>query len=298
MADNETSYLKEMLFSPGNIYAVLSGLGASVMVSIPYGLEAGLVPLIALVAGEAVAALFIPYSESFREKVDERHRREKRETERAHLLSEIERRKDMLKNAYGSFSSYQRMVARVASIYRVAQDSRTQISMRDAERLDDATLDYLRMWLASMVTEERTRAISAKDIEARMAAIEQELDKAKPGSDLTQLQKARGEYLSLLTRHRRMASRKAAIEAAMLSMPDQMDEIYQAIVTAPTATETGTRLADAIARLGLEQDLEIELEGALRDTLPEIPEHTVDMPQGISNPGLAKKAKSRQPLIQ
>jgi len=298
MTDNEPSYLKEMLLSPGNVYAVLSGLAASVMVSIPYGLEAGLVPLIALVAGEAVAALFVPYSESFREKVDKRHRREKRETERAHLLSEIERRKDMLKNAYGSFSAYQRMVARVSSIYRIAQDSRTQIALRDAERLDDATLDYLRMWLASMVTEERARAISVKDIEARMAAIEQEIDKAKPGTDLTQLQKARSEYLSLLTRHRRMASRKAAIEAAMLSMPDQMDEIYQAIVTAPTATETGTKLADAIARLGLEQELESELEGALRDTLPEIPEHTTEMPQGISNPGLARKAKSRQQLIQ
>lgn len=295
MADNDPSYLKEMLFSPGNIYAVLGVLATSVAVSIPYGLEAGLVPLIALLAGEAVASLFIPYSPTFRNKIDTRNRQRAREAERAALLGEIERRKDMMKGAYGSFSSYQRMVARVASIYRIAEDSRTQISRSDAEKLDDTTIDYLRMWLAVMVTEERSRAISAKDIEARLSAIEQDLEKAKPGVDQTQLNKARNEYLSLLTRHRRMASRKTAIEAAMLSMPDQMDEIYQAIVTAPTATETGTRLADAIARLGLEQDLESELEGALRDTLPDLAE---PVPAALQSTASAPRPMQKTPTGQ
>ena len=271
MADNETSYLKEMLFSPGNIYAVLGMLAASVAVSVPYGLEAGLVPLIALVAGEAVAALFVPFSPGFREKVDKRNRKRVREAEREHLLAEIERRKDMMKGAYGSFSGYQRMVGRVNSIYRIAEDSRTSITLQDAERLDDSSIDYLRMWLAVMVTEERSRAVSVRDIEARLAAIEQDLEKARPGTDQTQLNKARNEYLSMLTRHRRMASRKTAIEAVMLSMPDQMDELYQAIVTAPTASETGTKLADAIARFGLEEALENELEGAMREALPDFP---------------------------
>lgn len=269
MAENQTSYLKEMLSSPGNIYAVLGMLAASVAVSIPYGLEAGVVPLIVLAAGEAVAALFVPFSPGFREKVDKRNRKRAREAQRAHLLGEIERRKDMMKGAYGSFSSYQRMVGRVSSIYRIAEDSRTQITPQDAEKLDDSTVDYLRMWLAVMVTEERARAISVNDIEARLSAIEKELAALKPGMDQTQLQRARNEYLSLLTRRRRMASRKTAIEAVMLSMPDQMDEIYQAIVTAPTATDAGTKLTDAIARFGLEEALETELEGAMRDTLPE-----------------------------
>lgn len=266
-APTTPSYLKEMLLSPGNIYAVLGMLAASVVVSLPYGLEAGLVPLIALAAGEAVAALFIPYSPSFREKIDKRHRQSIREAARTHLLSEIERRKDMMKTAYASFSGYQRMISRVNSIYRIAGDSRTAISLADAEKLDDTTLDYLRMWLAVMVTEERARAVSIQEIEARLANLEQELNSARPGTDQTQLNQARSEYLSILTRHRRMASRKAAIEAAMLSMPDQMDELYQAIVTAPAASDTGSKLADAIARFGIEDDLESELEGALRDTL-------------------------------
>lgn len=271
MADNETSYLKEMLLSPGNVYAVLGMLAASVAVSIPYGLEAGLVPLIALAAGEAVAALFVPFSPGFREKIDQRNRNKTREAEREHLLSEIERRKDMMKTAYASFSGYQRMIGRVKSIYRIAEDSHTSVTLQDAEKLDDTTIDYLRMWLAVTVIDERSRAISVKDVEARLAMIEQELDKAKPGTDQTQLNKARNEYLSILTRHRRLASRKAAIEAAMLSMPDQMDELYQAIVTAPTASDTGSKMADAIARFSFDDDLESELEGAMREALPDFP---------------------------
>ena len=62
MADNETSYLKEMLFSRGNIAAVLGALAASVAIAIPYGLQAGLIPLVGLAVGEVVAVLAIPFS--------------------------------------------------------------------------------------------------------------------------------------------------------------------------------------------------------------------------------------------
>ena len=260
-----------MLLSNGNVIALLTSVATGLVLSIPYGFGVGLLPIIGFAAGETIAAMFIPYTENFRAKVDKKYRDQVRETTRSHLLDEIERRDKRTKSAYGSLESYQRMLERVASLYRVAHDSRTQLSVRDVEKLDDATLDYLRMWLAALVIEERARAVVLKDVEARLQIIERDLKDSKPGSDQMQLQKARNEYLSLITRHRRMLSRKMGIEAAMLSMPDQMDEIFQTIVTAPTSADVDSKLAESIEKLGLEEDLEAELEGALRETMPDLP---------------------------
>ncbi len=272
MSTKQPSYLREMLLSEGNLYAMLGTVATSVLLSIPYGLGAALVPLIGFAAGEAIAAMFIPFSESFRARIDKKYRLQVRETTRKHLLEEIEQREQRDEHAwgnYGSLDAYQRMRMRVASLYKIAQDHRTQLSLSDVEKLDDATLDYLCMWLAALVIEERARAVSLDDVEERLQAIERNLSEAKPGTDQMQLQKARNEYLSLITRHRRMLSRKMAIEALMLSMPDQMDEIYQTIVTAPTAADVDSKLAESIAKLGLEEELEAELEGALRETVPD-----------------------------
>ncbi len=281
-----------MLFSQGNVYALLGTVATGVLLSIPYGFNAALVPLIGFVAGEAIAAMFIPYSENFRAKIDKKHRDQTREATRRHLLDEIESRDGDSHNAYGSIDAYQRMVERVASLYRIAEDSRTQLSLSDVEKLDDATLDYLSMWLAAMVIEERARAVSIQDVEGRLERIDADLGDVKPGTDQLQLQKARNEYLSLITRHRRMISRKVAIEAAMLSMPDQMDEIYQTIMTAPTSSDVDSKLADSIAKLGLEEDLEAELEGALRETMPSISAQLED--QYVTRKSAAAKQQSQR----
>ena len=268
MEIKQVSYLREMLLSNSNVVALLASIAGGFLLSIPYGFGVGLLPIIGFAAGETIAALFIPYSENFRSKVDKKYRDQARAATRSHLLDEIERRRS--KGAYASLESYQRMLDRVASLYRVANDSRTQLSVRDVEKLDDATLDYLRMWLAALVIEERARAVVLKDVEARLQIIERDLKESKPGTDQMQLQTARNEYLSLITRQRRMLSRKLGIEAAILSMPDQMDEIFQTIVTAPTSADVDSKLAESIAKLGLEEDLEAELEGALRETVPDL----------------------------
>lgn len=268
MRAEEPSYVKEMLFSQWNIYALLGSVAAGVLLSLPWGFGVGLLPIIAFATVDAVAAMFIPFTEGFRSRVDKRLRREAREAQRQHLLDEIEKRESSAKGL-GSMRAYQRMVERVTSLYRVAADSRTQLTERDVEKLDDATLDYLCMWLAGQVIDERAKSVSIRDIEVRLKIIDDDLQDAKPGTDQNQLNKARNEYLSLITRHRRMLSRKMAIEAAVLSMPDQMDEIYQTIVTAPASAEVDSKLAESIAKLGLEEDLEVELEGMLRESVPQ-----------------------------
>ncbi|MEO8672992.1 MAG: hypothetical protein ABI411_16870, partial [Tahibacter sp.] len=88
--------------------------------------------------------------------------------------------------------------------------------------------------------------------------------------DSRSLRKARADLEELLLRHRRLASRKAAVEAALLSLPDAVEEIYQAVITTSSSAEGGTRLTEAIERLRLEEELESSYGAEIRDIVPSV----------------------------
>jgi hypothetical protein len=160
------------------------------------------------------------------------------------------------------------MADRVAALYQVAADSRIDLAQADVDQMADATLEYLCIWLAALVIEDRASAIDLKDIAQRVQDIDAEIKADRPGIDLRQLQKARADYLGLMTSHRRMLSRQKAIDAAMLAMPDQFEEIYQTIMTASPSAEVGSRLQESIARLRLEEEIESELASDLELAAP------------------------------
>ncbi len=84
MADKQPpSYLREMLASQGNVYALLVSLAAGALLSIPFGFGVGAIPLIAFAAGETIAAMYGPASITFRERVDRRYRDAARQASRA-----------------------------------------------------------------------------------------------------------------------------------------------------------------------------------------------------------------------
>ena len=268
MTERQPSYLKEMLTSQGNLYAVLASAAAAVLLSIPFGFGFGAIPLIAFAAGEFIAAMYIPGSIGFRDAVDRRFRAKNRESTRKRLLEEIQAR-DKKRSAYEqTLKTWLRMCERVDSLYRHSADTRTNLPLIEIERLDDATIEYLCIWLARLVMEDRAESINLKDIEQRVAMINRELEAARPGVDARQLQKAKAEYFALVERHNRMLSRKTAIDAALLSMPDQLEEIYQTIMTTPATEDVSTTLADSIEKLRLQEDIEAELSGEIEAVLP------------------------------
>ncbi len=268
MAEKKPSYLKEMLTSQGNLYAALGSLAAGALLSIPFGFGIGALPLIAFAAGEAIAAMYLPGSITFRDKADRKFRMRLRETTRTRLIQEIQGRirKRTVFDQY--LKVWLRMRERVESLYRHAADTRTNVSVHEVERLDDTTVEYLYLWLARLVIDERAAAVDMKDIQQRITSIDREIAAARPGVDLRQLQKARTEYVSLVERHNRMLSRRTAIEATMLSMPDQLEELYQGIMTNPAAGGLGSKLDDMIDKLRLQEDIEAELSGEIEAVLP------------------------------
>lgn len=266
--ERRPSYLKAMLTSQANIYVALSSLALATVLSIPYGFGIGALPLIVFAAGEIIAALHIPSLPAFRERVDRQWRQRARSTTRQRLLDEIEARGRRTSIFQQTRAAYQRMASRIASLYQRANDARSRLSTQDVERLEDATIEFLTMWLATLVMDERGEAVKPREIEQRLAMLEQEIAHPKPGADLRQLNKARADYASALERHHRLLSRRQAIDAAMLAMPDQFEEIYQTIMTTPLSEDVGSRLGEAIAKLRLQEDIEAELAGDLADAIP------------------------------
>ena len=144
---------------------------------------------------------------------------------------------------------------------------RQGVAERDLERLEDASVDYLGLWLADLSMVERQSAVDEAEVERRIAEIGKRIESG--AADARSLQKARSDLEELLIRHRRLASRKAAVEAALLSLPDAVEEIYHAVVTMPASGEGGARLQEAIERLRLEEELESSYGAEIREILPQ-----------------------------
>ena len=155
MADEKPSYVRELLASQRNLNAGLGALAVAAILSIPFGFGIGAIPLLAFAAGEIIAALYVPSSIKFRDDVDRKWRARERLATRQRLLAEIDARARATSFHLQTMNAYSRMASRVASLYSRANDRQTKLSPGDIERLDDATIQFLSMWLASLVMDER-----------------------------------------------------------------------------------------------------------------------------------------------
>lgn len=261
--DHRPSYLRAMLGSPLNVNLGMGALALGGLLALPLGLTGFALPMLAFAAGEAIAAMFIPSSPTFRHKVDRRFRESRREQAIAYLSEEINKRRP---DNDARWRVYERLRERIHSLRQMARHRRSVVNERDLERLEDARLDFLGLWLAELSMQERQGSVN----EAAVAARIEELDRRLAGepADRRSLEKARGDLEELLLRHQRLASRKVAVEAALLALPDAVEEIYHAMVTLPASGEGGAKLQEAIERLRLEQELESTFDAELRTILP------------------------------
>ena len=278
----ETSYLGAMLTSQANLNAVLGGGALAVLASFPFGLVGAALPLLALGVGEVIASLVVPDLPSFRAKVDQSNRRARRDGVRTTLLAELARRIPVEVSGSNLTSrggqpletadrkrktAFNRMIEQIQALSDVAKDRDSSLGESEIERLDEATLDFLSLWIARLIIEEREGASDLRDIRGKLAQIEQSL----PEVDRTtaaQLRRAQAEYQGILDRRTALVGKTVAIDAALAAMPDKIEEIYQMIIAAPYSKGIGDRLEDSLSRLRLADELEQELSLNLSDTLP------------------------------
>jgi hypothetical protein len=291
MIKEETSYLKAMLTSQGNLYAVLGTVAVAVLASFPFGMVGVALPLLALGVGEVLAGLVVPDMPSFRAKVDQAKRLERRNEARATLLSELTRRIPILvrgqsivpRESGGSWwssskpdasnadlqriAAFNRMNEQIQALSNVANDRTSSLGKTEIERLNDATLDFLSLWLARLQIDARESASDMRDINNKLEQIEKSLPNADRAT-AAQLRRAQAEYQGILERRSALAGKTMAIDAALIAMPDKIEEVYQMVIAAPYSKGIGGRLEDSLSRLRLADELEQELSLSLSDTLP------------------------------
>ncbi|QSX79871.1 hypothetical protein [Agrilutibacter solisilvae] len=262
--NQKPSYLGEMLTSPINVNIGLVSVITATVLSFPFGLAGAALPLIAFGAGEAIAALFIPSSPTFRDRVDRRHRVRQREARIAQLREEILQRAG---DEHDNWETFARLRERVASVTELLRHRSTSLEAHELEKLEDATADYLGLWLGELSMAERLESADVGQLQRRAADLGKKI--AGDDADRRSLVKAKADLEELIQRHRRLASRKAAVDAALLSLPDTVEEIYQTLITTPAAGDARGQLQEAIERLRLEEELDTSYTVELDQALPQ-----------------------------
>jgi hypothetical protein len=262
--ESPPSYLWAMLTHPLNVNLGLASAALATFLAIPFGFGIAALPLLAFGAGDAIASMFIPASATFRNNVDRKWKLRRRMLATEHLQREIARR---ARDKDPRWEIHARLRDRIGSLGEMIRHRQSGIAERDIDRLEDAAVDYLGLWLADLSMVERQAQVNEPELQRRVADLTKRIDAG--ADDARSLQKARADLEELLVRHRRLASRKAAVEAALLSLPDAVEEIYHAVVTTPSAGEGGARLQEAIDRLRLEEELESSYGAEISELLPQ-----------------------------
>ncbi len=252
----EPSYLGAFLKHPNNRVAMLATTVVAVFASIPMG-WAGLALAGVVGAGlEALAALTVPSLPSFRAGVDRELRHQARAQRRLQLLSELSNYGDT-----AALATYQHMANRVQALYQTAGDSRTTVTRQDVEKLEDLTVDYLGLCVVNLSLKQRKDHASDDVAAKRIAGLQAQLqNKNLPDEEERQLRSALNEYTEVMNRSRRLAVRRSALEATLISMPDKMEEVYQLVITSPYSTDMGGKLEESLSRLRLAEEVAAEFE--------------------------------------
>lgn len=250
------SYLGAFLRHPVNRTALLAAGVVAIFASIPMGLAGlGLVGTLAI-GTEILAALTIPSLPSFKAWVDREAHHQTLSQRRNLLIAELRDRGESQ-----ALATYQHMWERVQALYQTAGARNTTLTRQDVEKLDALTVDYLGLSAVNASLRKRKDLISEEQVNRRIASVEAQLRNPALGDEeARQLRATLNEYTEVLNRSRRLAVRRSALEATLLSMPDKMEEVYQLVITSPYATDMGSKLEDSLARLRIAEEVAAEFD--------------------------------------
>lgn len=252
--DNKPSYLGAFLKHPTNRVALLAAGVLGIFASIPLGWAGLAVVGVVALGSEVLAALAVPSLPSFQAAVDRAQHQQARAQRRLQLLSEISHYGDTR-----ALDTYQHMASRVHALYQSASASRTTLSRADVDKLEDLTVDYLGLCAVHLSLKQRKDNSSEDLASKRIASVQAQLQNTSlPDDEQHQLRTALAEYTEVQQRARRLAARRSALEATLISLPDKMEEVYQLVITSPYSTEMGSKLEESLARLRIAEEVASE----------------------------------------
>ncbi len=239
-----------------NRVALLAAGVVGIFASIPLGWSGLLLVAVMALGCEVLAALMIPSLPSFRASVDREQRMQSRALRARQLISEINQRGDGQ-----ALATYWQMLERVQALRQTVQEHRTSLSLEDVDKLEDMTLDYLGLCAVNLSLKQRKDHASEDVAAKRIASLQAQLARQNlPEDEARQLRAALAEYTETMQRSRRLAVRRSALEATLISLPDKMEEVYQLVITSPYSTEMGSKLEESLSRLRIAEEVAAEFD--------------------------------------
>jgi hypothetical protein len=263
--DNDTNYLVEMIGHPVS----LSGLFASVIcgagLAVGIGVGAAAIPMVAWAGVQAVGALFLPSSPVFREWVDRRKRFERREELRGQLLKKIRAKAAAFPIESdvwlpGALDQYERMRERLATLSNAAAATHAKISTYDVERLEDATIDFLRLVFSRLVLKERMDGAGTAEVRSQLRAVREQLCSVDSAVEKRRLTQAQADLERLLERRNALPAQDAATAAQLLTMSEAFEDVYQRVTSQGGPADVGEFLREATERLSIEEELAMSVD--------------------------------------
>jgi hypothetical protein len=250
----KTNYLGELLKSSGTVTTGTAALAVGGLLAIPLGLPGLLIPVIAATTGIALAGIFVPSLPGFRSKVDARKRKEARTKIRAHLVDSLLYRAGQ---EHANWHNLTRMEERIADYFAFKRAASEELPSTDVDRLMDAPNSYLSLWATHISLRERMETLERAGLPSRIKNLEADV-KASPGN--ANLIKALNDLKTLQARSVTLEAKENAIGAAMLSLPDAVDEVTQGAYGATQTEKALGRLRDAVSELSISEEIEQQLQ--------------------------------------
>ena len=254
-----TSYLGAFFKHPLNWRTLQVAAVVGIFASIPMG-WAGPALVGALALGvEILGALFIPSLPSFRHWADRKQAREHLHERRQVLIAQLREQGEST-----ALTQYQHMWERVQALHLTARDKKTALTAIDVEKMEALTVDYLSLSaVAASLRKRKDHSTNDDQLAKRIASLNAQLAKPTlPEDQARPLRATLNEYTEALNRSRRLAARRSALEASLLTMPDKMEEAYQLVITAPysknMAHDMGGKLDEALDRLRIAEEVAAE----------------------------------------
>lgn len=263
--EEDVSYVGELLGHPLSLSGLLTAITAGAVLSVGFGLAPAAIPILLYIGGQALIGLFLPSSPIFREYVNSKKRAEYREALRVHLQEQIGQRSQAFRledwdDLVRYRQRYTQMRDRLAQLLRLAGGGRSGLSASDLERLDDATVDYLRLIYSRILLYERLNAEDSGSIERQIADIQYQLQQEHTGVDRKRLEQAHSDLTRMLDRRAGLPAKDAATAAQLITMSEAFEEIYHRVTTDPTSEGVGEFLREATERLTIEEELAMSVD--------------------------------------
>jgi hypothetical protein len=267
----DTNYLAEVVGHPVSTSSLLATITAAAVLSVIAGGGLAAVPVLFWMGAQSIAALFLPSSPVFREWVDKKKRAERREAQRTQLVEKIRVRLeehrfkgDELVKEVGRYGqTYERMRDRLAGIAKLVAHGNAALSAYDLEKLDDGTVDYLRIVLARITLRERIDAQDERDLEKRIDVLDRQIEKASSTAEEKKLSVARDELQRLLERRRGLPAQDATLSTQLLSMSESYEELYHQLSTSGGGAEVARFLKGATERMQIEEEIALDVDSEL-----------------------------------